>query len=105
MAKLRVNSTAIIDLEEIRNYIAEELDNPHAAAETVRSIIETYERLEEFPLLGKSLSSVISIQTEYRYLISGKYIIFYKADNTFTSIYRVLYAGMDYLKVLFGDIT
>jgi len=105
MTKLRVNSSAIIDLEEIKNYISEELNNPQAASDTIIKIIKTYERLIEFPFLGKDLSSVINIPTEYRYLISGTYIIFYKTDNNLVSIYRILYAKMDYLEVLFGDIT
>ena len=105
MIKLRINSSTITDLEDIKSYISKELDNTQAAIDTITKIIETYEKLKDFPFLGKSLSSVINIQTEYRYLLSGKYIIFYKTGNDLVSIYRILYAKMNYLEVLFGDIT
>ena len=37
------------DLDEIRDYISNELCNPAAAAETVNAILDEAETLEEFP--------------------------------------------------------
>ena len=62
MYKIRVNPNATEDLIEIRDYITEELQNPAAALNVVRKIIERYEQLKMFPLLGVDLSSKISVR-------------------------------------------
>lgn len=54
--------------------------------------------------MGVSLSAKLHIQTDYRYLISKNYLIFYKADDENVSIYRILNGRMDYIKILFGEI-
>jgi plasmid stabilization system protein ParE len=91
------------DLIEIRDYITKELENPTAAVNVVRRIIESYEQLKSFPMMGVDLSTKINIQTDFRYLVCGSYIVFYRADNEFVYIYRILYAGRDYLKILFPN--
>jgi addiction module RelE/StbE family toxin len=103
MHKLRINPLAKRDLIDIKEYIKKELDNPTAAVKVVSRIIESYEKLKEFPMLGGDLSSKVDISTDYRYLISGNYIVFYKVDNIYVSIYRILYARRDYTKILFRD--
>lgn len=52
---------------------------------------------------GGKLSSKVDIITDYRYLISGNYIIFYKLDKSYVSIYRILYTKRDYIKILFSS--
>ncbi len=54
-------------------------------------------------MLGVKLSSKIHIETDYRYLISGNYIVFYKYDDVHVSIYRILYSRRDYVKLLFNE--
>lgn len=103
MHKLRINPVARRDLLEIKDYITNDLDNSNAAMNVVSKIIESYEKLKEFPFLGIELSSKINIKTDYRYLISDKYIVFYKADDVYITIYRILYAGRDYTRILFGE--
>lgn len=103
MHKLRINPLARKDLLEIKEYITEELDSPNAAENTLIKIAESYEKLKDFPYMGIELSSKIDIVTDYRYLISGKYIIFYKIDDVYVSIYRVLYAKRDYTRILFDE--
>lgn len=88
---------------DIKEYITKELDNPAAAVNVVSKIIESYEKLKEFPMLGVELSSKIDVSTDYRYLISGNYIVFYKADDVYVSIYRIIYSRRDYIKILFGE--
>lgn len=103
MYKLRINPFAKQDLFDIKEYITKELDNPTSAVKVVSRIIDRYEKLKEFPLLGEELSSKVDVSTDYRYLIAGNYIVFYKVDKTYVSIYRILYAKRDYTKILFGD--
>ncbi len=103
MHKIKINPRATEDLIEIQVYIAKELENPTAAVNVVRNIIAKYEKLKEFPMMGIDLSTKISVQTDFRYLVSGNYIVFYRADDEFVYIYRILYAGRDYLKILFPN--
>ncbi|WP_461207190.1 type II toxin-antitoxin system RelE/ParE family toxin [Clostridium sp. DL1XJH146] len=103
MYKLRINPIAKRDLIDIKEYITNELDNPTVAVKVVSRIIESYEKLKEFPMLGGDLSLKVDVSTNYRYLISGNYIVFYKVDDIYISIYRILYARRDYTKILFRD--
>ena len=103
MRKLRINPIARKDLADIKEYIKEELDNPTAAEDVVGKIVESYEKLKDFPLMGVELSSKIDIVTDYRFLASGKYIIFYKIDDEYVYIYRILYGRRDYTRILFDE--
>lgn len=88
---------------DIKNYITKELENPTAAINVVRKIIESYEKLKEFPMMGADLSVKVNIKKDFRYLVSGNYIVFYRVDDEYVSIYRILYAGRDYLRILFPN--
>ena len=101
MHKLRINPLARKDLLVIKEYITEELDSPNAAENILTKIIESYEKLKDFPYTSIELSSKIDMATDYRFLVSGKYIIFYKVDHVYVSIYRILYARRDYTRILF----
>lgn len=103
MYKIRINPLARKDLLDIKDYITNELDSPTAAVNVVLKIIESYEKLKEFPMLGIELSSKIDVVTDYRYLITGNYIVFYKIDDNYVSIYRILYTRRDYIKILFEE--
>lgn len=102
--KIRVTPTALNDLKEIMSYIENDLSNPIAAKKVVKRIIEDYSRLEFSPHMGPSLSTKVPFDTDYRFIVSGNYIVFYKADNEYVSIYRILYGRRDYLKIIFNDI-
>ena len=101
MHQLRINPYAKQDLLEIKEYITQDLDNPLAAINVISKIVESYEKLKEFPMMGVDLSSRIDVLTDYRYLITGNYIVFYKADDVYVSIYRIIYSRRDYAKILF----
>ena len=104
MNELHVSPKALDDLTEIKAYIAEELENPQAAASAVAKIIKTIRMLREHAVLGAPLSSVADISSDYRYLISGSYMIFYRTADKNVFIDRILYARRDYLRILFDDI-
>ena len=103
MAKIRLSPLALSDLKEIQENITDELCNPTAANRIITKIIKDYSLLETSPRLGPSLSSIIHIDTDYRFLVSGKYIIFYKTEGEYVSIYRILYGARDYMTILFSD--
>ena len=100
MLKLRLNPLALQDLKEIKSYISIDLDNPIAAKRLIEKIIKRYELLAEQPFMGALLSNKIDFVTDYRYLVVENYIIFYKVDENFVSIYRILYGSRDYMRIL-----
>ena len=102
MAKVRLSHLALSDLKEIKEYITDEICNPTVTNRIVTKIIKDYSFLETLPKLGPSLSSIVRIDTDYRFLASGKYIIFYKIEDEYISIYRILYGARDYIKILFS---
>jgi len=99
--KIRINPVALADVQEIMTYIAE--DNPGAAAKIGTSIYATIEKLADFPQMGVSLESKINLKTDYRFLVCGAYLIFYKLEGEFVSVYRILNGIRDYLSILFAD--
>ena len=99
--KIRINPAAISDAKEIMAYIAK--DNPGAATTIGHSIYSSIEKLAAFPEMGGSLNSKVNIKTDYRFLVCGVYLIFYKIDDEFVSIYRVLNGVRDYLSLLFAE--
>lgn len=99
--KIRINPVVIADVREIKAYIAE--DNPGAAAMMGNAIYSKIEKLTDFPEMGASLSTKINIKTDYRFLVCGVYLIFYKIEGEFVSVYRVLNGVQDYLSILFAE--
>ena len=91
------------DLVDIKRYIAKELNSPIAALNTVTKIMKRIKILEQFPELGAKLSSIIDIITDYRFLVCGNYIAFYRIDGEYINIIRILYGRRDYVKILFGE--
>lgn len=48
--------------------------------------------------------SVIDAGADYRFLISGNYMVFYRAVGSDVYIDRILYGRSNYMSVLFKDI-
>lgn len=46
----------------------------------------------------------MSIESDYRFLVSGNYLIFYRAYGAEVYIDRVLYGRRDYLRILFDGL-
>ena len=103
MNKLHYSPKAICDLDEIWAYIFEDLQNPSAAQNTVDNILDTIEKLREFSKMGPPLSSVTEIESDYRFLICGNYLVFYRVKGAEVCIDRILYGRRDYLRILFGN--
>ncbi len=103
MNNLHVAPKAQGDLVDIKEYIAKDLENPQAALSTVTKIIKTIRMLREHAFLGAPLSSIADTGSDYRYLISGNYMSFYRVADKEVFIDRVLYGRRDYLRILFGE--
>ncbi|MBZ4688504.1 MAG: hypothetical protein JG764_2137 [Clostridiales bacterium] len=96
--RIRINPVAVSDLQEIKNYIAEEsLD---IATKVVKEIIEKIENSSQFPEMGTMLKHKIGLKNKYRYIICGQYLIFYIYENDIVSVQRILHGKRDYMSLL-----
>ena len=103
MNDLHLSYEAQNDLSDIKDYIAEDLENPQAAIATVSKITKAIRMLRDHARIGAPLSPAADVNREYRFLVSGNYMIFYRVNGTDIYIDRVLYGRRDYLRVLFAD--
>ena len=90
------------DLDDIWSYIAQELQNLNAAERTVNRILDAVDFLAEHPEMGAPLSSVVDVRSdEYRFLVTGQYLSFYRVCGGEVYVDRILYGRRDYLGLLF----
>ena len=105
MNNLHLSEEAQNDLLEIKAYIEEDLLNPSAALATVSRITKSLRILQNHAQAGALLSSIADIESDYRFIVSGNYISFYRAYGREVYIDRILYARRDYMRILFGGST
>ena len=103
MLKIRFTPQAFADLDEIKRYISDELFNPQAAADLLALIFEKIRTLAAMPQTGARLRTDIPILKNYRFIPCKNYIVFYRAEEKFVSIIRILYARRDYVGLLESD--
>ena len=103
MAELIFSHDAMRDLLEIQSYIAERLENPESAASTIDKIKKAVLVLENFPEAGTLFLPAVLRGRDYRLLVSGNYMIFYRIRQNHIEIGRILYGRRDYLKILFPE--
>lgn len=84
MARLIWTEPALLDLDEIAEYIA--LDDPAAASRYVKEVFDRTDRLVSFPTSGKRPAELP--RTPYREIVVPPCRIFYRVENE--SVY-VLY--------------
>jgi len=89
------------DLDDIWEYIVMELGNPDAAMNVVNNIMDMIDKLKEFSEMGARLSLTVGIENDYRFLVCGNYLLFYRINSQDVYIDRVLYNKRDYTSILF----
>lgn len=107
MNELHFSDNAKNELVEIKRYIAVELENPGSALATVKRIRDKIKVLQRFAYAGPSLSSHnanIVIDTAYRYLTCGVYVIVYHVNLCDVYIDHIFNAKQDYFRTLFPEI-
>lgn len=90
-------------MDGIWDYIASDLQNVSAAERMVNRIMDDVDHLENHAELGALLSSIADVESDYRFLVTGSYLIFYRVQGSDVYVDRVLYGRRDYLRILFGD--
>ena len=91
------------DLDDIWDYIVTDLCNASAAERVVNDILDVAEQLESFSEMGALLASIANVDSDYRFIVSGNYLIFYRVSGMDVYVDRILYGRRDYLRILFGD--
>lgn len=91
-------------MDGIWDYIVSDLQNPSAAERIVDRIMDDVDRLESHAEIGAPLSSIAEIESDYRFLVTGSYLTFYRVRDNDIYVDRVLYGRRDYLRILFGDV-
>lgn len=99
---VKFSPTALNDLDEIYDYIANALKNPDAADNTINKILDKTDLLADNPEMGTRLFFDNDLFSGYRYLVSDNYLAFYRisADSVFVD--RVIYGKRDFMKLLFS---
>ena len=102
MSRIKYTPPALKELEEIRDYITNEIGSPEAAKNTLEKITKTLRKLEDFPELGQNYRSQIRGITNFRYIVCGKYIAFYSIEEEFVAIHHIIYGRRDINALLKG---
>ncbi|MEG1514681.1 MAG: type II toxin-antitoxin system RelE/ParE family toxin [Clostridia bacterium] len=102
MAKVIVSREARNDLVGIRQYVREELDNPDAAACILSMLKKRMLTLPDIPERGTPLDVILSVHTEYRFIVCEKYCVFYLYDGETVEVVRVLHQMQDSMRALFS---
>jgi plasmid stabilization system protein ParE len=102
--KLHYSTQSRRDLDEVWAYIATELQNPSPATRIINAIMDSTNQLTDFAEMGAPLSSIANVESDYRFLVHGNYLIFYRIEGDEIYVDRVLFGRRDYLRILFGEI-
>ncbi len=90
---------ALGDLESIWGFY----DNSYVSKRIVDDILNKVERLAILPESGTPLDSRCVVHSDYRFVLSGHYLVFYLYKNASVQIVRILDSRSDYLRKLFGS--
>lgn len=101
MAEIKFSPEALDDLKQTKEYITDDLCSEAAAINTITKIMKNIRMLSDFPKSGAPLSSIVNIDTDYRFLVCGNYTTFYRFEENTVYIVRVLYGRRDFMRILF----
>ena len=103
--KIQYAPLALKDLDEIWDYITNELMNPSAAESTIYGIMNVIDDLADFPKRGAKLIFDNGLDSGYRFVFYKNYMVFYHIQTGFIQIDRIMYGKRDYMKELFCDMS
>ena len=96
-------SIALRDIQQKLDYITDVLKNETAAQKLVKSILQAVSQLAENPMIGVPLSSKFDLDSDLRFLIVSKQLVFCRLEgDDVISVIRVLDGRQDYMSILFG---
>lgn len=100
--RIEYKRTALRDISKTHDYIQDVLKNRKAAQKLVNSILQAVSLLKDNPEMGTRLDSKYDVDTDIRFVVVVKQLIFYQITNAdLISIIRVLDGRQDYMALLF----
>lgn len=97
---LRFTPEAIADLQEMKTYISKTLHNAKAANRITKSILDSCASLKAFPQSGTMLEVLTGQPSDVRYIVAENYLIFYRVEDGYIMVARILDGRTDYLRIL-----
>ena len=100
--RIMVTPAATQDLENIVTYIAEDLDNPIAAAAFLDAVDACYANLECMPLLFEQCRDRRLKELGYRRAVIKHYVMVYRVAEMEKNVYilRFFYGAREYEKMI-----
>lgn len=98
--RLKIYPLAQLDLDNIINYIYNDLSNPKAAIDLMNSFHKSFENLRYFPESNPLVNNEYVKDKTLRKLLVKNYIAFYRIRENEIQIVRVLYGMSDYQTLL-----
>ena len=98
--KIEFKETAVEDILHAQRYISEQLHSPSAAKKLASAIYDAAMLLCDNPFMGAPLSGKYELDTDLRYFIVAKHLIFYRVSGERITVIRVLDGRQDYMSVL-----
>lgn len=95
---------AVDDLNAAVDYVESELASPMAARRLIDSVIAKAQLFADVPGAGTVLRTCNGVDTGYRYMASGNWMVFLSCADGRALVVRVLYAKSDYMRTLFGEV-
>ena len=100
--KVFFKKTAVDDIRASASYVADKLHNKPAAKKLTASIFHAAMLLADNPYMGAELAGKYPVDSDLRFLIVSKHLIFYRvADDQHIEVTRVLDGRQDYMTILF----
>ena len=100
--KIKYRPAAIQDMDAACAYLRDQLHNPSAADALINRILHSVSLLKDNPYMGAPLGGKLEgLQTDVRFLIVSKQLVFYEIDGEIIEIIRVLDGRTNYLAKLF----
>lgn len=99
--KIVYNKLAIEDIQNTQNYIIDNFHDETSAKKVTLRIFDTVSLLSDNPHMGARLGDKFDVETNMRFLIIQKHIVFYEIFDDEIEIFRVLDSRQDYLSILF----
>lgn len=88
------------DIAKIHAYITNDIGDAQAAYRTTSQILHQAELLQDFPQLGKSIEDADGDATDFRMLVTGRYLILYRYDDQCVTVLRIVNALLDYTRLI-----
>jgi len=108
---IKMTNTADKNMDDISDYISDELMNPVAAMDLLNDLERTIQkRLELFPYAYPVHSFLESLGIEYRRTIMGNFTVFYKIiepksenEKGLVVVNHIVYSARDVEKIVIND--